>query len=63
MLLLQIAARKTRADRRAWSWLRNQLWFKNLLNGAFVEEWWRENFRISRHTFHYIVRFVGPDMV
>ena len=27
-----------------------------------MEDWWKENFRISRHTFEYIVRVVGPDL-
>ena len=60
LILLQIALRKTRRVRRAWSWPRNQFWFETLLNGNFVEEWWKENFRISRRTFEYIVRLVGP---
>ena len=62
LILLQIALRKTRRVRRAWSWPRNQFWFEALLNGNFVEEWWKENFRISRCTFEYIVRLVGPDL-
>ena len=28
----------------------------------FVDDWWRENFRISRRTFEYIVGVVGPDL-
>ena len=62
LILLQIALRKTRPVRRAWSWPRNQFWFETLLNGNFVEEWWKENFRISRRTFEYIVRLVGPNL-
>ena len=27
-----------------------------------VDEWWKENFRISRKIFQYIVRLVGPDL-
>ena len=62
LIPLQIALCKTRRVRRAWSWPRNQFWFETLLNGNFVEEWWKENFRISRRTFEYIVRLVGPDL-
>ena len=62
LLLLQIALRKTRHVTRAWSWPRNQFWFKTLLNRNFVEEWWKENFRISRRMLEYIVRLVGPDL-
>ena len=36
LILLQIALRKTRRVRRAWSWPRNQFWFETLLNGNFV---------------------------
>ena len=64
MMLTQMALRikNTRRARRAWSWPRNQFWFENLLQGAFVEDWWKENFRISRRTFEYIVRVVGLDL-
>ncbi len=62
LVLLQIVLRKTRRARRAWSWPRNQFWFETLLNGNFVEDWWKENFRISRRTFDYIVWVVGPDL-
>ena len=27
-----------------------------------MEDWWKENFMISRRTFEYIVRVVGPDL-
>ena len=27
-----------------------------------MEDWWKENFRISRRTFEYIVRVVGLDL-
>ena len=62
MVLLQIALKNTRRARRAWAWPRNQFWFESLLQGDFVEDWWKENFRISRRTFEYIVRVVGPDL-
>ena len=47
MILLQIAVKNTRRARRAWAWPRNQFWFESLLQGDFVEDWWKENFRIS----------------
>ena len=62
MVLLQIALKNTRRARRAWAWPRNQFWFESLLQGDFVEDWWKENFRTSRRTFEYIVRVVGPDL-
>ena len=62
LILLQVAFRKTRRARRAWLWPRNQFWFETLLHGDFVEDWWKENFRISRCMFDYIVRVVGPDL-
>ena len=62
-ILLQIALRNTRRVRRAWAWPRNQFWVESLLQGDFVEDWWKKNFRISRRTFKYIVRVVGPDLL
>ena len=63
LVLLQIALRKRRrAQRRAWSWPRNQFWFETLMGGGIVEDWWKEHFRISRRTFEYIVRIVGPAL-
>ena len=50
MVLLQIALKNTRRARRAWAWPRNQFWFESLLQGDFVEDWWKENFRISRRS-------------
>ena len=47
MILVQIAVKNTRRARRAWAWPRNQFWFESLLQGDFVEDWWKENFRIS----------------
>ena len=55
--------RRIRRAKRAWCFPRNQFWFETLLSGSFVEEWWKENFRISRNTFRFIVRLVGPDLV
>ena len=55
LILLQIALCQTRRVRRVWPWPRNQFWFETLLNGNFVEEWCKENFRISRHTFENLV--------
>lgn len=54
--------RRIRRAKRAWCFPRNQFWFETLLSGSFVEEWWKENFRISRNTFRFIVRLVGPDL-
>ena len=62
VVLFQIALKNTRRARHAWEWPRNQFWFESLLQGDFVEDWWKENFRISRRTFEYIVRVVGPDL-
>ena len=58
-ILLHITLRNTR---RAWPWPRNQFWVESLLQGDFVEEWWKQNFRISRYTFENTVRVVDPDL-
>ena len=54
--------RRQRLPRRAWAWERNQFWSESLLAGNFVDEWWKENFRLSRETFNYIVEIVRPEM-
>ena len=40
----------------------SQLRLETLLHGAFVKAWWKENLRISRRTFKYIVRVAGTDL-
>lgn len=57
-----IVLQKTRHVRRARSWSRKQFWFETLLHWNFVEELWKENFRISGCTFKYIVQVVCPDL-
>ena len=53
---LQVA----RGPRRAWVFPRPQNWFQELLNSRALDHWWKENFRLSRATFEYICRLVGP---
>ena len=48
------------ARRSVWSLPRPQLWFERLLNDRSLDGWWKENFRVSRATFEYICRLVGP---
>ena len=62
MILLQLMQRNSRRARCAWSWPRNQFRFENLLNGSFVEDGWKENFRITRRTFEFIVHVGGAEM-
>ena len=50
MVLLQIALKNTRRARWAWAWPRNQFWFESLLQGDFLEDWWKEKIRISRRS-------------
>ena len=47
---LQIALKNTRRARRAWAWPRNQFWIESLLQGDFMEDCWKENFRILRRS-------------
>ena len=56
---LQVARR----PRRAWIFPRPQNWFQELLNNRALDHWWKENFRVSRATFEYICRLVGPAIV
>ena len=48
------------ANRIAWVHPRPQFWFENLLRSHALNTWWKENFRVSRLTFDYICRAVGP---
>ena len=45
-----------------WSLPRPQLWFERLLNDRSLDGWWKEHFRVSRATFEYICRLVGPAL-
>ena len=56
---LQVARR----PRRAWVFPRPQNWFQELLNNRALDHWWKENFRVSRATFEFICRLVGPAIV
>ena len=56
---LQVASR----PRRAWIFPRPQNWFQELLNNRALDHWRKENFRVSRATFEYICRLVGPAKV
>ena len=64
VLTRQIRRRDTRAraHRSVWSLPRPQLWFERLLNDRLLDGWWKENFRVSRATFEYICRLVGPAL-
>ena len=53
---LQVARR----PRRAWVCPRPQNWFQELLINRALDHWWKENFRVSRATFEFICRLVGP---
>jgi len=57
LIMLEIAL-----DVDVWSWQRKQFWFETLLDRNFVAKWWKENLRISRGTFEYIVRVAGLDL-
>ena len=64
VLTRQIRRRETRAHARrsVWSLPRPQLWFERLLNDRSRDGWWKENFWVSRATFEYICRLVGPAL-
>ena len=64
VLTRQIRRRGTKAcaRRSVWSLPRPQLWFERLLNDRSLDGWWKENFRVSRATFEYICRLVGPAL-
>ena len=37
-----------------WVLPRPKYWFENLLNSNALNMWWKENFRVTRETFHFI---------
>ena len=51
-----------RAPRRFWVLPRPQHWFQQMLNDRALDNWWKENFRVTRATFEYICRLVGPEL-
>ena len=56
---LQVARR----PRHAWIFPCPQNWFQELLNNRVLDHRWKENLRVSRVTFEYICRLVGPAIV
>ena len=54
--------RKRKSRKRFWVLPRPQYWFQGLLNSQALDFWWKENFRISRETFEFICRTVGPAL-
>lgn len=54
--------RALRQPRQAWVFPRPQNWFELLLNDRTVDHWWKENFRVTRGTFEFICRLVGPAL-
>ena len=59
LILLQIALRKTWRVRLRGSGRETNSGSTLYYTEIFVEERWKENLRISRRTFEYIVRLVG----
>jgi len=45
---------------KKWVLPRHQYWFENLLNSNALNMWWKENFWITRETFHFICTAVAP---
>ena len=43
-----------------WVLPRPQYWFENLLNSNALNMWWKENFWVTRETFHFICTAVAP---
>lgn len=64
ILVYHIYKRNQRTtDRRAWMLPRPQFWFNEILNNTGYDDVvWRENFRVSRATFEYIVQLVDAEL-
>ena len=59
-LFTTLAWQQRRPKRIAWVLPRPQYWFENLLSSNSLNVCWKENFRGSRETFHFICTAVGP---
>ena len=55
-----LALQERRPRRIMWVLSRPQYWFENLLNSNSLNMWWKENFRVTRETFHFICTAVAP---
>ena len=52
----------TSIERRFWTLTRSGQWFE-IVETAFTEKEWYDNFRVSRSTFDYIVREIQDEIV
>jgi len=53
-------ARTSASAYRVFFYPRPQYWFENLLNSNALNMWWKENFLVTRETFHFICTAVAP---
>ena len=52
----------TSTERRFWTLTRSGQWFE-IVERAFTEKEWYDNFRVSRSTFDYIAREIQDEIV
>ena len=58
MMILALHDRLSR--RTIWSKPRSDQWWKDVENGKYGEEWWRENLRMTEHTFRILCSELQP---
>ena len=62
MLIVLSVLACTSIERRFWTLTRSGQWFE-IVETAFTEKEWYDNFRVSRSTFDYIVREIQDEIV
>lgn len=63
-LLWQIHSQRRNYRRKsAWVLERPQSWFEHTILNQYENNIWREHFRVSRQTFHFLCTLVGPHLV
>ena len=59
-MIIAVCNRVTR--RTIWVKHRSDQWWKDVQSGKYGEEWWRENLRMSEHTFHILCSELRPHI-
>lgn len=55
-----LLAAKSNIPRSVWSWSRSQQWWHDVRNGKYGIDWWKQNLRMTEHTFAILCNEVRP---
>jgi len=60
---IDVRTQNVAVGRQAWVLPRPQFWFNEMLNNYQYDDlMWKQNFRVSKSTFDFICRVVGPSI-